>query len=103
MDQQTQTFLGLLSDELTALICAALTEKPLSSTELAKTVQTDPRVVAKHLEAMKLSALVRSYRAPLSGPGRPRIYWELINQSAIQKLSSFVKNVRHGLIDSGDG
>ena|ERR1700720_4741306 len=102
MDQQTQAFLALVSDELTALICTALGKKALSSTELAETTQSDPRIVAKHLDAMKLGGLVRSDRVPGKGPGRPPIYWKLINESAVEGLVDFVKELRRGLIESGD-
>lgn len=102
MDQQTQAFLALVSDELTTLIRAALAKRSLSSTELAETIKTDPRVVAKHLEAMKLGGLVRSDRVPGQGRGRPRIYWNLINESAIEELVDFVKKLRHGLIESSN-
>jgi predicted ArsR family transcriptional regulator len=102
MDQQTQAFLALVSDELTTLIRSALAEMALSSTELAETTQTDPRIIAKHLEAMKLGGLVRSDRVPGQGRGRPRIYWKLINESAVEELIDFVKKLRHGLIESGD-
>jgi predicted ArsR family transcriptional regulator len=99
MDHQTQAFFGLLSDELTALISAALADQPLSSTDLAKATQTDPRVLAKHLEAMKLSAMVRSYRSPSVGSGRPRICWQLLNTDLIEELAEFARQLRHRLID----
>ncbi len=102
MDQQTQAFLALVSDELTMLIRAALAKKSLSSTELAETTQTDPRIVAKHLEVMKLGGLVRSDRVPGQGRGRPRIYWKLINGSAVEELVGFVKTLRRDLIESSD-
>jgi len=102
MDQQTQAFLDLVSDELTTLIRAALTKRPLSSTELAEAIKTDPRIVAKHLEAMKLGGLIRSDRVLGQGRGRPRIYWNLINESAIEELVDFVKKLRHGLIESSN-
>lgn len=103
MDQQTQAFLALISNELTALICDALTANPLSTTELAKATESDTRVLAKHLEAMKLSALVRSYRETGEGAGRPRIYWTVINDGVIQELVASVAATRHRLIELGDG
>lgn len=103
MDQQTQTFLGLISHELTTNIVEALNAAPLSTTELAEATETDPRVLAKHLELMKLSALVRSYREAGKAAGRPPIHWRLINQDLIQELVEFAAASRHRLIDSGDG
>lgn len=103
MDQQTQTFLGLISHELTTNIVDALSNAPLSTTELAEATETDSRVLAKHLELMKLSALVRSYREAGKGAGRPPIHWKLINQDLIQELVEFAAKSRHRLIDSGDG
>jgi predicted ArsR family transcriptional regulator len=103
MDQQTQAFLALISDELTTLISEALAAKPLSTTELAQATEVDSRVLGRHLETMKISALVRSHRSAGQGRGRPRIYWELSNADLVQELCKFVVEVRHRLIDSGSG
>ena len=103
MDQQTQSFLSLISHELTTQIIDALSGPSLSTTELAKTTETDARVLAKHLELMKLSALVRPHREPGTGAGRPSIHWKLINQDLVQELVEFAAASRHQLIDSGDG
>lgn len=92
----------MLSDETTALITVALGERPLSSTELAKATQTDPRVLAKHLEGMKLSALVSSHRRASPGSGRPRIYWQLANTDLVEELAESARQIRHRLIDAGD-
>jgi DNA-binding HxlR family transcriptional regulator len=102
MDHQTRAFLALVGEETTALIAAALAERALSSTELAKATQTDPRVLTKHLEAMRLSALVSSHRRPGRGSGRPPIYWQLANTELVEELAEFVRQIRHRLIDAGN-
>lgn len=100
MDQQTQAFLTLFSEELTALIYGALADEPLSTTDLAQATGTDPRVLGTHLKTMKLSGLVRSYKRPKEGPGRPTIYWELSNEELVGEFCELVKGIRHRFIDS---
>jgi predicted ArsR family transcriptional regulator len=101
MDQPTRKLLAVLGSDVCGSICERLEAGPAAKTELVEELGIQTREVASTLDALLLVGLL-TYRSVKDGnPGRPPEVWELAAVDELTALETYVKEMRHRLIDHG--
>ena len=99
MDQRTHALLALLGSDAAAAVLDHLADSPRAKTDLASATGMSSREVARVLEMLLLVGLVRHRRKSANGRGRPPEVWELADGGELAKLDSYLRSMRHRLID----
>jgi predicted ArsR family transcriptional regulator len=103
MDQPTRKLLAVLGSDAAGAICERLARGPASKTELGEELGLNGREVAGTLGSLLLVGLVGSSKGEAEGPGRRPEVWKLVAEDELVELETYVKKMRHRLIDDEDG
>jgi len=99
MDQPTRKLLSVLGSDAAGAICERLAQGPASKTELGEKLELSGREVAATLGSLLLVGLVGSSKGEAKGPGRRPEVWRLVAEDELVALETYVREMRHRLID----
>lgn len=102
MDQRTRALLSLLGADATDAIVERLAEGAAAKTELARELDLPPREVARTLQLLLLAGLTAYRKEQRGSGGRPHEVWELRAADELEGLESYVRAMRHRLIDEDE-